>query len=81
MQKFKTLKKVTYCRKTMAFKSGDSLAIRLPNTFHFSVDPVIIFMRDDNVVIRKIQSDMSQAFQLLAALPDDFMQDDRHDLL
>ncbi|OGT33617.1 MAG: virulence factor [Gammaproteobacteria bacterium RIFCSPHIGHO2_02_FULL_39_13] len=65
----------------MVFKSGNSLAVRLPNAFHFSVGPVIIFMRNDEVVIRKTQSDMSQAFKLLTELPDDFMKDGRHDPL
>lgn len=82
MPKSKTLKKVTDFKKTMVFKSGNSLAVRLPNAFHFSVGPVIIFMRNnDEVVIRKIQSDMSQAFKLLTELPDDFMKDGRHDPL
>ncbi|OGT51295.1 MAG: virulence factor [Gammaproteobacteria bacterium RIFCSPHIGHO2_12_FULL_42_13] len=63
----------------MVFKSGNSLAVRLPSTFHFSVGPVIIFKRNDEVVIRKLESDMSQAFKLLAEMPDDFMQEGRND--
>lgn len=81
MRKSKTTKKVTDFRKTMVFKSGNSLAVRLPNAFHFSVGPVIIFMRNDEVVIRKTQSNMSKAFKLLTELPDDFMKDDRRDPL
>ncbi len=81
MHKSKIAKKVTDFRKTMVFKSGNSLAVRLPNAFHFSVGPVIIFMRNDEVVIRKAQSDMSQAFKLLTELPDDFMKEGRHDPL
>lgn len=65
----------------MVFKSGNSLAVRLPNAFHFSVGPVIIFMRNNEIVIRKTKSDMSQAFQLLTEMPDDFMSGGRHDPL
>lgn len=81
MRKTKKSEKLSGPRKTMVFKSGNSLAVRLPNAFHFSVGPVIIFMRNDEVVIRKTKSDMSQAFKLLTELPDDFMKDSRHDPL
>lgn len=81
MRKIKTTKKLSEFRKTMIFKSGNSLAVRLPNVFHFSVGPVIICMRNDELVIRKMQSDMSQAFKLLTELPDDFMKEGRHDPL
>ncbi|OGT25815.1 MAG: hypothetical protein A3I77_00110 [Gammaproteobacteria bacterium RIFCSPLOWO2_02_FULL_42_14] len=81
MRKTKSTKKLSDARKTMVFKSGNSLAVRLPNAFHFSVGPVIIFMRNDEVVIRKAQSDMSRAFKLLTELPDDFMKEGRHDPL
>lgn len=82
MHKSKTTKKITDVRKTIVFKSGNSLAVRLPSAFHFSVGPAIIFMRNnDEVVIRKVQSGMSQAFKLLTELPDDFMKDGRHDPL
>ncbi|MCX7120573.1 MAG: AbrB/MazE/SpoVT family DNA-binding domain-containing protein [Gammaproteobacteria bacterium] len=81
MRKIKTVKKTHEPRKTMVFKSGNSLAVRLPKAFHFSVGPVLIFMRDDEVVIRKAKSNMSQAFKLLTELPDDFMKEGRNDLL
>ena len=80
MRKVKKLRRLDEPRKTMVFKSGNSLAVRLPNYFHFSVGPVIIFMRNDEVVIRKAKSDMAQAFKLLTELPDDFMKDGRQDL-
>ena len=81
MQKTKKIKKLGEFRRTMVFKSGNSLAVRLPTVFHFSVGPVIICMRNDELVIRKVQSDMSKAFKLLTELPDDFMKEGRHDPL
>jgi antitoxin VapB len=66
--------------KTAAvFKSGNSQAVRLPKEFQFDVSQVEILRRGDEVVLRRIPTDLTEAFDLLAALPDDFMQDGRQD--
>ena len=66
--------------KTAAvFKSGNSQAVRLPKEFQFDVSQVEILRRGGDVVLRRIPSNLAAAFDLLAALPDDFMQDGRND--
>ena len=66
--------------KTAAvFKSGNSQAVRLPKEFQFDVSQVEILRRGDEVVLRRIPTDLTEVFDLLAALPDDFMQDGRQD--
>ena len=61
------------------FKSGNSQAVRLPKEFQFDVSQVEILRRGDEVVLRRIPTNLAAAFDLLAALPDDFMQDGRSD--
>jgi antitoxin VapB len=63
------------------FKSGNSQAVRLPKEFQFDVSQVEILRRGDDVVLRRIPTNISAAFDLLVALPDDFMQDGRNDTL
>ena len=66
--------------KTAAvFKSGNSQAVRLPKEFQFDVSQVEILRRGDDVVLRRIPTNLTAAFDLLTALPDDFMQDGRND--
>ena len=55
------------------FKSGNSQAVRLPKEFQFDVSQVEILRRGDDVVLRRIPTTLAAAFDLLAALPDDFM--------
>ncbi|MEI7681427.1 MAG: type II toxin-antitoxin system VapB family antitoxin [Betaproteobacteria bacterium] len=66
--------------KTAAvFKSGNSQAVRLPKEFQFDVAEVEILRRGGEVVLRRIPANLSKAFELLAALPDDFMAAGRVD--
>ncbi len=62
------------------FKSGNSQAVRLPKAFRVDVDELEIFQRGDELVLRKPVSDLAQAFNILADLPDDFFTDGREDL-
>ena len=64
---------------TRVFKSGNSQAVRLPKEYQFDVDEVEIFRRGDEVVLRKKLLNLIPAFELLAGLPDDFMQGGRGD--
>ena len=71
---------MSHAIKTAAvFKSGNSQAVRLPKEFQFDVSQVEILRRGDDVVLRRIPANLAAAFDLLAALPDDFMQDGRND--
>jgi antitoxin VapB len=57
------------------FKSGNSQAVRLPKQFRFQGDEVEIFRRGDEVVLREKGSGMGRAFELLASLPLDAVDD------
>ena len=67
--------------KTAAvFKSGNSQAVRLPKEFQFDVREVEILRRGDEVVLRRIPTNLAEAFDLLADLPEDFMAEGRDDM-
>ena len=68
-------------RTAAVFKSGNSQAVRLPKDFQFDVSEVEIFRRGDEVVLRRLPTTLAAAFELLAALPEDFMEDGRDDPL
>ena len=68
-------------RTAAVFKSGNSQAVRLPKDFQFDVKEVEIFRRGDEVVLRRLPTSLVSAFDLLAALPQDFMKDGRDDPL
>lgn len=61
------------------FKSGNSQAIRLPKEFRVSGADVEIYRRGDEIVLREKRRGLGRAFELLAALPDDFMAGGRVD--
>ena len=66
-------------RYARIFKSGNSQALRLPKDFRFSVEKVEIFRRGDEVVLRERPLAAEALFDILAALPDDFMAEGRGD--
>ncbi|NLC37003.1 MAG: antitoxin [Alcaligenaceae bacterium] len=61
------------------FMTGSSQAVRLPKAFRFEGTEVEIFRRGDEVVLRPRPSTGAAVFDVLAALPDDFMEDGRDD--
>ncbi|MGH8499344.1 MAG: antitoxin [Methylococcales bacterium] len=63
------------------FKNGNSQAVRLPKEFQFDVDEVEILRRGPEIILRKKQENLNQAFELLTSLPDDFYEHDREDAL
>ncbi len=68
-------------RTTRIFKSGNSLAIRIPKEFHLNdQQEVEVFQREGELVIRLIPKNLAIAFRLLSSFPEDFFQDGRVDL-
>lgn len=57
------------------FKSGNSQAVRLPKEFRFATDEVEIFRRGDEVVLREKPKNLLPVLDILASLPDDFLED------
>lgn len=66
-------------RTTTVFKSGNSQAVRLPKDLQFDTREVEIFRRGEEIVLRRVPKNLAVAFDLLAALPDDFMAEGRQD--
>jgi antitoxin VapB len=66
-------------RTTTVFKSGNSQAVRLPKDLQFDTREVEIFRRGEEIVLRHVPKNLAAAFDLLAALPDDFMAEGRRD--
>lgn len=64
---------------TRVFKSGNSLAVRLPKEFLVRCKELEIFRRGDEIVLREPSKDLSRAFELLTELPPDFFADGRKD--
>lgn len=65
---------------TKVFKSGNSMAVRLPKEFQIKSGAVEILQRDGEIIIREIPQNLSSAFELLTSLPEDFFSDGREDL-
>jgi len=61
------------------FKSGNSQAVRLPKEMRFDVSEVEIFKRGNEVVLREKTRSLSDAFNLLTQMPNDFMAEGRQD--
>ena len=61
------------------FKSGNSLAVRLPKAFRLRGKEVEIFRRGDEVVLREKGKGMARAFDLLAELPSDVLPERQSD--
>jgi antitoxin VapB len=57
------------------FKSGNSQAVRLPKEYRLRGDSVEIFRRGDEVVLREMKPGLGRAFDLIAELPIDDIDD------
>lgn len=64
---------------TKIFKSGNFYAVHLPKDCQLNAEEVEIVKRGNELVIREIPKDLSDAFHLLTDMPDDFMSDERED--
>ena len=67
---------MTYAR---IFQSGNSQAVRMPKAFHINAERVEIFRRGNEIVLREQPVSAAAIFDVLAALPADFMADGRDD--
>lgn len=59
------------------FRSGNSQAVRLPKEFRLKSKEVEIYRRGKEIVLREKHGSMTQAFDLLAGLPEDLEIVDR----
>lgn len=56
-------------------RSGTSQSVRVPDGFQFDVDEVEIQRRGDEVALPKKRTNLRQASDLLASMPDDSFAD------
>ncbi|HIQ40532.1 MAG TPA: AbrB/MazE/SpoVT family DNA-binding domain-containing protein [Sulfurivirga caldicuralii] len=66
---------------TRIFRSGNSQAVRIPKAYRFApeVTEVEIFKRGNELVIRPKTRSLSELYQILDEMPDDFMASGRPD--
>ena len=63
---------------TKVFRSGNSQAVRIPKEFRIDTSTVEIFRRGQEIVLRKPKKkSLSEVFDLLAGMPDDFFAEGR----
>ena len=62
------------------FRSGNSQAVRLPKEYRFKGAEVEIFRRGDEIVLREKGEGLVRAFEILAALPADFLPEGCDDI-
>ena len=64
---------------TKVFKSGNSMAVRLPKEFKINSTTVEILKRDGEIIIREIPQNLASAFDMLASFSEDFYAEGRKD--
>ena len=67
-------------RKAKVFMSGNSQAVRLPRDFQFNSSEVSIEKKGGKIILWETPKNLSNAFNLLTNLPDDFFSKGREDL-
>ncbi|MFP4062533.1 MAG: antitoxin [Halochromatium sp.] len=60
-------------------RSGASQSVQLPVGFQFDVDEVEILRRGDEVILRKKRTNLREAFDLLASMPEEYFAEGRED--
>jgi antitoxin VapB len=60
-------------------RCGPAQSVQLPDGFQFDADEVEILRRGDEVILRKQRTTLGEAFDLLAAMPDDYFAEGRQD--
>lgn len=62
-------------RITRVFKSGNSLAVRIPKSFHITdQQEVEIFLKNNEIIIRIIPKNLADALISLIPFPDDVFE-------
>ena len=58
--------------KAKVVNPGERQIVVFPNDFRFQVDELIILKQGEDVILRPKPENLSDAFELLAEMPDDF---------
>ena len=70
--------RINLMKTAKIFKSGNSQAVHLPKELQFDVSEVEIFLRGDEIVLRKKPQNLTRVFELLSDMSEDFMENGRH---
>ncbi|MBA5249576.1 MAG: AbrB/MazE/SpoVT family DNA-binding domain-containing protein [Gammaproteobacteria bacterium] len=62
------------------FQSGNSQAVRLPKALRFDVNEVEITKEGDNLIIKPVKPNLTDAFYALSELHDAFKDFERDDM-
>ena len=65
---------------TTLFKTGGSMAVRIPKKFRLKSRKVTLEQKGSSIVIKPVNPSLSDAFSLLADLPADVYAEERVDL-
>lgn len=65
--------------KAKVVNTGKGQIVVFPNDFRFQVDELIILKRGEDVILRPKPENLSDAFELLAEMPDDFLDSREQD--
>jgi len=68
-----------FMKRVGVVKSGRNQIIRLPKEFQFRCKEVEILRRGNEIIMREPKRLLRRAFESLASLPPDFMEDGRND--
>ncbi len=66
-------------KTTKVFKSGNSMAVRLPKDCQLSGDTVEIVKKGSTIILREIPATLGKAFELMEHLPADYYAGGRQD--
>lgn len=66
-------------KTTKVFRSGNSMAVRLPKDCQISGDTVEIIKKGSTIILREIPATLDKAFELMEHLPADYYVDGRQD--
>ena len=66
-------------RTTKIFKSGNSLAVRIPKEYKLKGQVVEIIKKEHEIILREIPQNLSKAFYLLTQFSDDCFNEKRVD--
>ena len=58
--------------KAKVIETDEGQIVVFPNDFRFQVDELIILKQGKDVILRPKSENLSDAFELLAEMPDDF---------
>lgn len=58
--------------KAKVVDTDEGQIVVFPNELRFQVDELIVLKRGDEVILRSKPENLSDAFELLAEMPDDF---------